>query len=184
MILLVLIVLGVVGALLLGGMYNKLIALRNKSEEAWSSINIQLKRRYDLIPNLVNTVKGFASHEKETFERVIQARSAAMKVPRSNVEGQAVAEAQLRSGLQSIFALAENYPQLQSNTNFLQLQQMLGTVEEDIQLARRYYNAVVRDYNTSCETLPTALIANAFGFVSLLYFEIEDHEAENVKVQF
>lgn len=156
------------------GMYNGLIKLRNTSEQAWSDVDVQLKRRHDLIPNLVETVKGYATHEKETFEQVVQARNQAMNA--SSPEDKAQAENFLQSTLKSLFALAEAYPDLKANQNFLDLQDELSNIEEQIQLARRYYNAVVRDLNTKIETVPSNIIANMFHFEKKEYFELESEE--------
>jgi LemA protein len=156
------------------GMYNGLIKLRNTSEQAWSDVDVQLKRRHDLIPNLVETVKGYATHEKETFEQVVQARNQAMNA--SSPEDKAQAENFLQSTLKSLFALAEAYPDLKANQNFLDLQDELSNIEEQIQLARRYYNAVVRDLNTKIETVPSNIIANMFHFEKKEYFELDSEE--------
>lgn len=176
-----LIVLAVV-VLIVIALYNRLVALRNQGDEAWSGIDVQLKRRYDLIPNLVETVKGYAQHEQGTLEKVIQARNAALST--SGVEAKAAAENQLTGALKSIFALAESYPDLKANQNFTELQRSLSEIEEAVQLARRFYNAVVRDLNTACETFPSVLIANMFGFSKRQYFEIADSERSNVQVKF
>ena len=176
-----LIVLAVI-VLIVIGLYNRLVALRNQSDEAWSGIDVQLKRRYDLIPNIVETVKGYAQHEQGTLEKVIQARNAAIST--SGVEGKAAAENQLTGALKSIFALAESYPDLKANQNFSELQRSLSEIEENLQLARRFYNAVVRDLNTACESFPSVLVANIFGFSKRQFFEIADGERANVKVQF
>ncbi|MGA1847192.1 LemA family protein [Deferribacter abyssi] len=163
--------------------YNKFIKLKNQVDESWSGIDVQLKRRYDLIPNLVETVKGYAKHEKETLENVIKARNMALNA--KNVEEKAHAENMLTSTLKTIFALAENYPDLKANQNFLNLQNTLYEIEENIQNARRYYNAVVRDYNILCEAFPSLIIANMFGFKQRDFFEIkEEMERKNVKVKF
>ena len=137
-------------------------------------MDVQLKRRYDLIPNLVETVKGYASHEKETFEKVVQARNQAMNA--TSPEDKAQAENFLQSTLKSLFALAEAYPELKANQNFLDLQDELSNIEEQIQLARRYYNAVVRDLNTKIETVPSNIIANMFHFEKKEYFELDSEE--------
>jgi len=163
-------------------LYNKLVALKNRCEESWSSIDVQLKRRYDMIPNLVETVKGYASHEKETLEKVIQARNMAMGA--QTVQDQGQAENMLTGALKSIFALSESYPDLKANANFSELQQTIADVEEAIQNARRYYNAVVRDNNTAVETFPSVIIANMFSFKKRDYFEIEEEAKQNVKVSF
>ena len=171
---LIIIALIVVIAFIAVGIYNGLIKLRNTSEQAWSDVDVQLKRRYDLIPNLVETVKGYASHEKETFEKVVQARNQAMNA--SNPEAKGQAENFLTSTLKSLFALAEAYPDLKANQNFLDLQDELSKIEEQIQLARRYYNAVVRDLNTKIETVPSNIIANMFNFEKREYFELDSEE--------
>lgn len=171
-----LIVLGVVVAVVLFfvAIYNSLISLRNRSEQAWSDVDVQLKRRYDLIPNLVETVKGYASHEKDTFEKVIQARNSAMGA--SGPAEQAQSENFLQSALKSLFALSESYPDLKANQNFLDLQNDLSEIEDKIQMARRYYNAVVRDLNTKIETVPNNIVANKFGFSKKEYFELDSPE--------
>ena len=156
------------------GIYNGLVKLRNSSEQAWSDVDVQLKRRYDLVPNLVETVKGYASHEKETFEKVVQARNQAMNA--TSPEDKAQAENFLQSTLKSLFALAEAYPELKANQNFIELQTELSNIEEQIQLARRYYNAVVRDLNTRIESVPSNIIANIFNFQKRDYFELESAE--------
>jgi LemA protein len=177
-------IIAIVGFWLVGA-YNGLVALRNKVQEAWSGIDVQLKRRYDLIPNLVNTVKGYASHEAATLEKVIQARNQAISVKTGDVQGQAEAETMLSGALRQFFALSESYPDLKANTNFIELQRSLTQIEDQIQSARRYYNALVRDNNTKVESFPTNLIANNFGFVKYEYFEItDDSQRDNVKVQF
>jgi len=162
--------------------YNKFIRLKNQAEESFSGIDVQLKRRHDLIPNLVEIVKGYAKHEKETLEKVIQARN--MAINAQGVEDKAQAENMLTGALKTIFALSESYPNLKANTNFLDLQQTLSEIEDNIQLARRYYNAVTRDYNVLCESFPSVLIANIFGFQKRAFFEIEEAEKENVKISF
>ena len=168
------------------GMYNSLIRLKNRVDEAWSDIDVQLKRRYDLIPNLVETVKGYAGHEKDTLEKVIQARNTAMQAQSGgDTKAQAGAENALSSTLKSIFALSENYPDLKANTNFLELQRELRDTEDKIQASRRFYNGNVRDFNTKLEIFPTNMIGNMLGFKSREYFEIEDEkERDNVKVKF
>ena len=164
--------------------YNKGVKLRNQVEEAWSGISVQLKRRYDLIPNLVNTVKGYAQHEQETLEKVINLRNRAQAVPDTDHAGQAQAEQALSAGIRGIFALAENYPELKANENFRELQRSLADIEDHIQNARRYYNAVVRDNNNYVETFPTMVIAQMGGFTPYSYFEIDDQERQNGKVEF
>jgi LemA protein len=180
-----LIVLVLVGLVVMS-LYNKLVSLKNKVLEAWSGIDVQLKRRYDLIPNLVNTVKGYASHESGTLEKVIQARNQAMSAGAGgNINAQVQAENALSGTLKSLFALSENYPDLKANTNFIQLQNTLGEVEDSLSNARRYYNALVRDNNTAVEAFPSNLIANQFNFEKFDFFEIEnDAERSNPVVQF
>ncbi len=168
------------------GMYNSLIRLKNRVEEAWSDIDVQLKRRYDLIPNLVETVKGYASHEKETLEKVVQARNAAMSARSGeDMKSRAGAENMLSSTLKSIFALSESYPDLKANQNFLELQRELADTENKIQASRRFYNGNVRDFNTKLQVFPTNVMAGMLGFKPREYFEIEEaKERENVKVEF
>lgn len=167
-------------------MYNGLIRLKNRVEEAWSDIDVQLKRRYDLIPNLVSTVKGYASHEKETLENVISARNMAMNAEQSgNAKELQQAENQLSGTLKSLFALAENYPDLKANTNFLELQKELSDTENKIQAARRFYNGNVRDFNTKIQVFPNNMIAGMLNFSSKEFFEVENsEERKNVEVQF
>lgn len=163
--------------------YNGFIRLVTRAKEAWSDIEVQMKRRYDLIPNLVNTVKGYASHESGTFEKVTEARTKAMGA--QSVKDHAEAENMLSSTLKSIFALSENYPDLKANQNFLELQRELSDTENKIQASRRFYNANVRDLNIKIETFPSNLIAKIFSFSKLEFFELEDGAArEPVKVQF
>jgi LemA protein len=180
-----LIFLAIVGAIAFGiiGIYNSLVTLKNKVDEGWADIDTQLKRRYDLIPNMVETVKGYAKHEKGTFEEVTKARNMAMNT--KNPEEKAKAENMLTGTLKTLFAVAENYPQLKANQNFLDLQATLKEIEEHIQLSRRYYNATVRDFNTKIEIFPNNLLAGMLGFSKREYFEIErEEERENVKVSF
>ena len=170
-------------AVLIVGLYNSLIRLKNKCQEAWSDIDTQLKRRYDLIPNLVETVKGYAKHEEGTLEKVVQARNAAMNAKTLPEKEQA--ENMITGALKTIFALAENYPDLKANQNFLELQNTLTEIEEHIQLSRRYYNATVRDFNTKIEVFPNNLIAGPFGFQKREFFEVDgEEERKNVKVDF
>ena len=164
------------------GAYNGLIRLRNQLDEAWSGIDVQLKRRYDLIPNIVETVKGYAQHERETLDSVTRARAAAMGA--GDVASQAKAENMLSQALKSLFAVAEAYPDLKANINFLDLQKTLANIEEELQLARRFFNAVTRDFNNKCETVPSNIIAGMFGFKKRDFFEIDEAERENVKVDF
>lgn len=168
------------------GMYNGLIRGKNRVDEAWSDIDVQAKRRYDLIPNLVSTVKGYAAHEQGTLEKVIEARNSAMAAQKSgNLEEQQAAENTLSGTLKSIFALSENYPDLKANQNFLELQRELSDTENKMQAARRFYNGNVRDFNTSLQTFPTNIFANMLGFTVYKFFEIDNNEErENVKVSF
>ena len=181
----------VVAALWGISIYNGLVRLFNLKDEAWSGIDVQLKRRVDLIPNLVETVKGYAKHESQTLEAVIDARSRATQVTvdaahATQADMQQLSDAQnsLTGALGRLFALAENYPDLKANQNFLQLQNDLTDTEDKIQAARRFYNGTVRDYNTKVETVPSNIVANLFGFVKRAFFEIGESERENVKVQF
>ncbi len=162
--------------------FNRLIVLRTRAEEAWADIEVQLKRRYNLIPNLVNTVKGYAGHEKSTFENVTKARTAAMGA--TGMADKAQAENMLSSTLKSLFAVVENYPQLKANENFLQLQKELTDTEDKIQYSRRFYNTNVRDFNIKTQVVPTNIIANMFGFKRKDMFEAEAAAREVPKVQF
>ncbi len=163
---------GLVFALVAG--YNKLVGLRQRSEEAWSDIDVQLKRRHDLIPNLVETVKGYAAHEKTTLDAVVRARGTA--VAAQTPEARAQAENALTGALRQLFALAEAYPDLKANQNFTQLQGSLGEIEETIQNSRRYYNAVVRDFNTTIDSFPSNFIASFFQFHKRPYFEVDGQQ--------
>lgn len=181
--LIILIVIIVIVAFWIIGTYNRLIALRNRTKEAWSDIDVQLKRRYNLIPNLVETVKGYATHERELFENVTKARASAMQAQGIKEKGQA--ENALASTLKSLFAVAENYPDLKASTNFLELQRELRDTEDKIQASRRFYNTNVRDINTKIESFPANIIANLFAFEQMDFFEIEEEAAkESVKVKF
>ena len=169
--------------LALVGVYNTLVSKRIRCQEAWSQIDVQLKRRYDLIPNLVETVKGYAAHEKETFERVIQARSQAMGA--QGVQQQAEAENMLTGALRQLFALSEAYPNLKANENFAQLQEELTSTENRIAFARQHYNDTTASYNTACQTFPNNLLAGMFGFKLEDFFELEEPEMrEAPKVEF
>ena len=150
--------------------YNGLVTLKNRVDEAWSDIDVQLKRRYDLIPNLVATVKGYASHEAGTFEKVTAARTAAMAA--TGPHDKAVAENMLTGALKSVFALSEAYPELKANENFMKLQDELSDTENKVQASRRFYNGNVRDFNTKLQVFPTNLIAGMLGFVKREFFEI------------
>src|SRR5438445_12184752 len=166
----------------LAGIYNSLVQLRVRSDSAWSDIDVQLKRRHDLIPNLVETVKGYAAHEKGTFENIAKFRSMAMQA--TGPADKAVAENQLTGALKSLFAVAENYPQLQASQEFTQLQNSLSEIEDAIQNARRYYNAVVRDLNTKIQSFPTNILAGMFAFQQKQFFETAAADREPVAVKF
>jgi LemA protein len=164
-------------------MYNGLIRLRVRADASWSDIDVQLKRRHDLIPNLVETVKGYAAHEKGTFENIARYRSAAMSA--TSPADRAAAEGQLTQALRGLLAVAENYPQLRASEEFTALQGQLTQTEDNIQNARRYYNAVVRDFNTKLQTFPTNIFGNMLGFQPRQYFELETPaDRENVVVKF
>lgn len=166
-------------------LYNKLIKYKIKVDNAWSDVRVFLKKRFDLIPNLVNTVKGYAAHESSTFEKVTQARNMAAGVSANDVQASAIANQQLGNALKSLFAVAENYPDLKANQNFLELQTALQSIEGDLANARRYYNATVRDYNTSIQQFPTLILANMSGFKTREFYELENpQEAQNVEVKF
>ncbi|RVQ73161.1 LemA family protein [Sinorhizobium medicae] len=152
--------------------YNGLVKARQMAEEAWSGIDVQLKRRADLIPNLVETVRGYAAHEKSTIEEVVALRNRARAVPEGDVAARAAAEGALSQALGRLFALAEAYPDLKANENFVELQRSLETIEGEIQMSRRYYNGAARDLNVKVESFPSNLIANVFRFAKTNYFEI------------
>ena len=175
-------VLLIVAAVALIALYNRLVVLRNRVDNAWSQIDVQLKRRYDLIPNLVETVKGYAAHERETLEKVIQARQVAMDAKGVAAQGQA--ENMLTSTLRSLFAVAEAYPDLKANQNFLMLQEELSGTESKIAYARQFYNDSVMSYNTAIQSFPANMIAGTFGFAQREYFEIEEAAKEAPKVDF
>lgn len=166
--------------------YNRFVTLGARATEAWADIDVQLKRRYDLIPNLVETVKGYATHEREAFENVTKARAAALGAGSSNVAAHAAAENMLTGALKSVFAIAEAYPDLKANQNFLELQRELSDTENKIQAARRFYNTNVRDLNIMTATFPSNLIANLFRFMPREYFDLDEGSAEKepVKVSF
>ena len=171
--------------------YNGLVKLRTNVEEGWSGIDVQLKRRYDLIPNLVETVKGYASHESDTLKAVMEARAKAtsIKIDASSVTAEQMAAfSQAQSGLSGalgkLLAVSENYPELKANQNFLQLQDELANTESAIQSARRYYNGTVRDYNIKVDTVPSNIVANIFNFTKKEFFEIAETEKEAPKVSF
>jgi len=163
--------------------YNGFIRLRNIVEEAFATMDVYLKKRYDLIPNLVETVKGYAAHEKTTLEKVVQARN--MAAGAKTIEGRIEGENMLQNTLRSLFAIAEAYPDLKANQNFLDLQAQLQKIEDDIANARKYYNAVVKEFNIKTESFPTNIIAGIFNFTRKTMFEVNDEaERETVKVQF
>ena len=154
--------------------YNGLVRLRQMVQEAWSGIDVQLKRRADLIPNLIETVKGYAAHEKDTLRDVTEMRTRAQAIPSDNIAGRAAAEGMLGQALGRLMAVAEAYPDLKANENFRDLQTQLSAIEGEIQMARRYYNGSTRDLNVKVESFPSNLIANQFGFSKAEYFELED----------
>lgn len=181
------IVLGIVAVVVIWAIfaYNRFVALTNRIKEAWSDIEVQMKRRYDLIPNLVETVKGYAKHEAGTLEKVTEMRTRAMNA--TTVEEHAEAENMLSGTLKSLFAVSENYPDLKANTNFMELQRELSDTENKIQAARRFYNSVVQDFNTAVQSFPSNLIAGMFGYKIADFFELSESEQaakEPVKVSF
>ena len=178
MTLLVLVIVLLVIGLIIAGMYNSLVQLRVRADSAWSDIDVQLKRRHDLIPNLVETVKGYAAHEKGTFENVAKYRSAAMSA--TSVEERGQAEGMLTQALRGLLAVAEAYPQLRASEQFQSLQASLNQLEDALQNSRRYYNAVVRDLNTKIQSFPTNIIAGMFNFQQRQFFEIADATERNV----
>ncbi|MFP3906255.1 MAG: LemA family protein [Acidimicrobiales bacterium] len=179
-----LIILAIIAALVIFVImqYNSLVSLRNRIENAWAQIDVQLKRRYDLIPNLVETVKGYATHEQETLEKVIQARN--MAVSATGVEGQAEAENMLTGALKSLFAVSEAYPDLKANESFLQLQEELTGTEGRIAYARQFYNDSVYKYNTKIQSFPAVILAGMFRFTEREYFETDDESRGPVQVDF
>ena len=178
------VIIGVVVLLLLifGGTYNRLVALRNRIDNAWSQIGVQLKRRYDLIPNLVNTVKGYAAHEKEIFEKVAEARNSAISA--KSVPDQAQAENQITQALRQLFAVVENYPDLKANQNFLALQEELTATEGRIAFARQFYNDTVLSYNNKVQQFPSRIVAGMFNFTPREFFQVEEAATGPVNVQF
>ncbi len=178
-----LLIIGVVVLLLVFyaiGIYNKLVKLNTLVEEGWSGIDVQLKKRYSLIPNLVETVKGYAKHEQETFEKVVNARNLAQSA--TTLDGHQAAENQLNKALVNLFALAEQYPELKANQNFMQIQEELSVIEQDIEKSRRYYNGTVREKNILIASFPSNILANLFGFIKSKFFEL-DNESERVLPQ-
>lgn len=183
------IALGVIGGIILLtilyviSVYNRLIRLRNSTDEAYSTMDVYMKKRYDLIPNLVATVKGYTKHESETLEKVIKARNQALSA--ASPEELAKSENMLSGTLKSLFALAESYPELKANTNFMDLQSQLQTLEGEIAQSRKYYNACVREYNNAIQVFPSNLVAKRFGFKTKASFEVDSpEERKNVKVEF
>ncbi len=180
------IILGILAVVILWviAIYNGFITLRTRAKEAWADIDVQLKRRYDLIPNLINTVKGYATHEKETLQKVTDARTAAMGA--QTMEEHAKSENMLSDTLKSLFAVSENYPDLKANENFLELQRELSDTENKIQAARRFYNTNVRDLNIKVQTVPSNMIAGMFNFTKREFFELEEgsEEKDVVEVKF
>ncbi|MCM8830723.1 MAG: LemA family protein [Candidatus Omnitrophica bacterium] len=162
--------------------YNNLISLRARIDNAWAQIDVQLKKRYDLVPNLVETVKGYAKHEKEIFENVTKARTAALSA--TSVKEKAKADSEFSAALKSIFAIAENYPQLRASENFKLLQEQLDGIESKIAYARQFYNDAVLEYNTKIAQIPYSIIASLFAFTPRDYFNIEEKERQNIKVSF
>ena len=181
LIILIVVLVLIVGILV--AIYNGLVQLRVRADSAWSDIDVQLKRRHDLIPNLVETVKGYAAHEKGTFENIAKYRSAAMTA--TSTEDRAAAEGQLTQALRGLLAVAENYPQLRASEEFTALQAQLSQTEDNIQNSRRYYNAVVRDLNTKIQSFPTNILAGMFGFKERPFFQVDaPADRENVAVKF
>jgi len=178
----VILIVAIILILWIVGAYNGLVRYKNRAEEAWSDIDVQLKRRYDLIPNLVETVKAYAKHEKELFESVTQARSAAMGATTPQAKGEA--ENVLSGTLKTLFAVAEAYPDLKASDNFKSLQDELADTENKIEAARRFYNSNVRDYNIALESFPTSILAGMFHFTAKTLFEMSDQERETPKVSF
>jgi LemA protein len=170
----IIVVIAAIFGVVVAVIYNRLVKSRQMVSEAWSGIDVQLKRRTDLIPNLVETVKGYVGHERETLERVTELRNQAQNMPRDDVAGRAQVEGLLSQALGRLLAVAEAYPDLKASTNFSELQRALQEVEDALQMARRYYNGAVRNLNILVEQFPSNLVANQFGFTQAEYFEIED----------
>ena len=162
--------------------YNNFVKLRNRIEESLAQLDVTLKKRFDLIPNLVETVKGYAAHEKETLEGVINARNSGLNA--STLEDKDLQSKNLTSALSHLFAVAENYPELKANENFMSLQNSLMKIEDEILICRKYYNAVVKHFNTATETFPSNIIASIFHFTRQTYLSVEESEKQNIKVQF
>ena len=182
--LIIIIVVIVIIALIAIVVYNGLVKLRNRVDNAWAQIDVQLKRRHDLIPNLIETVKGYAAHERQTLEGVVQARNAAIQAKDAGPEQQAQAENVLTGALRQLFAVAEAYPDLKANQNFLNLQEELTSTEDRISYARQYYNDSVQNYNTKIQTFPRNLIAGMFNFTARQWFQADDGAAAVPKVEF
>lgn len=176
------IILGVIAAIAayLVAAYNGMVSLRRRADQAFADIDVQLKQRHDLIPNLVETVKGYASHEKETFDAVIRARNGAVNA--HGEQAQAAAEQQLTGAVRNLMALAESYPELKANTNFLKLQEDLGSVEDKLSAARRFFNNAVGEYNASIESVPNVFFASKFGFVSRTFFDVGEEKRTQMDV--
>ena len=162
--------------------YNNFVKLRNRIEESLAQLDVTLKKRFDLIPNLVETVKGYAAHEKETLEGVINARNSGLNA--STLEDKDLQSKNLTSDISHLFAVAENYPELKANENFMSLQNSLMKIEDEILMCRKYYNAVVKHFNTATETFPSNIIASIFHFTRQTYLSVEESEKQNIKVQF
>ncbi len=177
-----LIILGIIGAAVFFviGIYNGLVKARQMVKEAWSGIDVQLKRRSDLIPNIVESIKGYAGHEKDTLREVTEMRTRVQAVPEGDIAGRAVAEGLLSQALGKLMAVAEAYPDLKANENFLQLQQTLDKTEGEIQMSRRYYNGAARDLNVKVESFPSNFVANYFKFQTAEFFEVEDADDRKV----
>ncbi len=178
----ILVILGILGAIVFYGIniYNALIKATQMVKEAWSGIDVQLKRRSDLIPNIVESIKGYAGHEKDTLREVTEMRTRVQAVPEGDVAGRAIAEGLLSQALGKLMAVAEAYPDLKANENFLQLQQTLDKIEGEVQMSRRYYNGAARDLNVKVESFPSNFVANYFKFQTAEFFEIEDAADRNV----
>ncbi|NNJ77555.1 MAG: LemA family protein [Anderseniella sp.] len=177
-----LVILGILGAIAFYGIaiYNALVKATQMVKEAWSGIDVQLKRRTDLIPNIVESIKGYAGHEKDTLREVTEMRTRVQAVPEGDIAGRAVAEGLLSQALGKLMAVAEAYPDLKANENFLQLQQTLDKIEGEVQMSRRYYNGAARDLNVKVESFPSNFVANYFKFETAEFFEIEDATDRNV----
>jgi LemA protein len=177
-----LVILGILGAIAFYGVaiYNALVKATQMVKEAWSGIDVQLKRRSDLIPNIVESIKGYAGHEKDTLREVTEMRTRVQAVPEGDIAGRAVAEGLLSQALGKLMAVAEAYPDLKANENFLQLQQTLDKIEGEVQMSRRYYNGAARDLNVKVESFPSNFVANYFKFETAEFFEIEDATDRNV----